>query len=96
VKVMERLGDFKYGKQPDSGLYYNENKFRLELIGFKRVAAWVDVEMLFDLSEKDKKTLKTIILGSLEPMKTILADFFFPGWTINYYIKNGKQAERGF
>lgn len=94
MKVWDRLKDFENsGKQPENGLFFNVNKFRLERIVQNKVNDWISVEALCELSTAKEKDLKLVILNTPEPMQSMLKHFFFSGWTINYYLKHGKQAE---
>lgn len=75
------------------GMFWNNEQHRLELRDDNHLKCWIARAMLFSVGKMDDDDIKSLIVGSLQPMQSLMADFFFPGWRFNYYLKHGKSAE---
>lgn len=97
AEVLNRLEDFKYPSRPKTGLWFNDKQYRLQAeYHSTEPICWITVEALVHYGKLSEEDLKRLIVGSVEPMRTVLADFFFSGWEINYYLKVGCRPRRSY
>ena len=96
-EVYKRCLEFSNGgKMPLRGVWFNQKQYRLEVVSYRPEQFWVSLDSLFQLGEMNDETRKGAIAFYLEPLRTMLLDFFYLGWDLNYYIKKGTHAARGF
>ena len=96
-EVYERCLEFSNGgKIPLRGMWFNEKQFRLEVVSYRPEQFWVSLDLLFEIAKQKDDLRKTMIATQMEPLRTMLLDFFYSGWTFSYYLKNGRQAVRGY
>jgi hypothetical protein len=76
-----------------NGTYWNDKQFRLERWFGGRLVFWMAHELLRDIGKGSDDHIRRVIADTPEPGASTLADFFFPGWKINHYVRTGERID---
>jgi len=75
--------------EPYHGTFFNKCTNRLEKRSGEHLICFIDISSLNQLAMLDDERIKNVISKATGPLATMLADFFFSGWRLSYYIKTG-------